>query len=109
MDPVVSHIFKLSQMDASAAARVFQEKIAVLDKNMLRALTKDTTKLWPGIAELALLRLVGTIWSTSDMNHAVVVPARLLIGAYLELGRVNQLKDIGKGLFLCTLFLQVSF
>lgn len=40
------------------------------------------------------------------MNHAVVSPARLLIGSYLGLCRVRSIQDIASGLFLSTLFLQ---
>ena len=39
------------------------------------------------------------------MSHHVVSPARLLMGAYLGLGRVRSLQDIASGLFLCSLFL----
>lgn len=53
-----------------------------------------------------MLRMIGLIWPTSDLNHAVVSPTRMLLGAYLGLGRVRSLSDIGSGLFLCTLFLQ---
>jgi nucleolar protein 14 len=63
-------------------------------------------KTWPGVQELCFLRLIGTIWPTSDKKHAVVTPTRLLMGAYLGLCRVRDLKDMASGLFLCTLFLQ---
>ena len=63
-------------------------------------------KTWPGLGDLFLLRMIGLIWPTSDLNHAVVSPTRMLLGAYLGLGRVRSLSDIGSGLFLCTLFLQ---
>ena len=52
-----------------------------------------------------MLRMIGLIWPTSDLNHAVISPTRMLLGAYLGLGRVRSLSDIGSGLFLCTLFL----
>lgn len=64
------------------------------------------SKTWPGTAELALLHLIGTLWPTSDMNHNVVSPARLLMGEYLGLGRIRSLSDLSSGMFLCTLFLQ---
>lgn len=63
-------------------------------------------KTWPNLPEISLLRIIGTVWPTSDMNHAVISPSRLLMGAYLGLGRVRSMADIASGLFLCTLFLQ---
>lgn len=81
-----------------------------MHKNFKRGLSRGAldpeAKTWPGLAELSLLRVIGIVWPTSDMNHAVISPARLLMGAYLGLGRVRSLVDIGSGLFLCTLFLQ---
>jgi hypothetical protein len=41
------------------------------------------------------------------MKHAVVCSARYLMGAYLGLGRVRDLKDIASGLTLCSSFIQV--
>lgn len=78
-----------------------------MHKNLTRGFSVGTQgKNWPGLAELFLLRMIGLIWPTSDLNHAVVSPTRVLLGAYLGLGRVRSLSDIGSGLFLCTLFLQ---
>ncbi len=81
-----------------------------MQKNLRRGLshgvTDDTAKTWPGLPELSLLRVIGRVWSTSDMNHHVISPARLLMASYLGLCRVRSLQDIASGLFLCTLFLQ---
>jgi nucleolar protein 14 len=81
-----------------------------MHKNLKRGLSRGAldanTKTWPGIAELSFLRVTAVIWPTSDMNHPVISPARLLMGAYLGLGRVRSLRDIASGMFLCTLFLQ---
>lgn len=87
-------------------------KLSLMHKNLMRGLSKGATssdsKTWPGAAELGLLRVLGVVWSTSDMNHAVISPARILMGAYLGLGRIRSIADLTSGLFLCTLFLQVQ-
>lgn len=81
-----------------------------MQKNLKRGLSHGVTELdsktWPGLPELSLLRVLSLIWPTSDMNHHVVSPARLLMGSYLGLCRVRSLPDLASGLFLCTLFLQ---
>ena len=81
-----------------------------MHKNLKRGLSRGAVdpeaKTWPGLPELSLLRIIGTIWPTSDMNHPVISPARLLMGAYLGLGRIRSMKDVASGLFLCTLFLK---
>lgn len=80
-----------------------------MHKNLKRGLSRGPVdadaKTWPGLPELSLLRVIGELWPTSDLHHVVISPTRLLIGAYLGLGRVRSLTDIASGLFLCTLFL----
>ncbi|KAF6761973.1 nucleolar protein 14 [Ephemerocybe angulata] len=79
-------------------------------KNLKRGLSKGAldpeSKSWPTLAELSLLRVIPQFWPTSDLNHAVVSPTRVLLGSYLGLCRVRSLGDIASGLFLCTLWLQ---
>jgi len=78
-----------------------------MHKNFLRGLSRGpldpSAKTWPGLAELTLLRMVGMVWSTSDLSHPVTAAAQLLIGEYLAQARVRNLADLASGLFLCTL------
>lgn len=86
------------------------EKLSLMHKNLKRGLASGAlapnSKTWPGFAELTFLRVIGSIWPTSDMKHAVISPARLLMGAYLGLCRVRSFADVTSGLFLSSLFLQ---
>lgn len=104
------HILSLTRTYPIPVAQHFNEKLKLIHKNLKRGLSQGSLRLesktWPGLAELSLLRIIGLIWSTSDLNHAVVSPARLIIGAYLGLCRVRSLQDITSGLFLTTLILQ---
>lgn len=81
-----------------------------MQKNLTRGLSRGATlpdsRTWPGTPELALLWTLSHIFPTSDMNHLVVTPARLLIGSYLGLCRLRSLQDIASGLFLCTAVLE---
>ena len=104
------HILILTRTYPVAVAQHFNEKLKLIHKNLKRGLSRGALRLesktWPGLPELSLLRIIGLIWSTSDLHHAVVSPARLIIGAYLGLCRVRSLQDIASGLFLTTLILQ---
>ena len=86
------------------------EKLSLMHKNLKRGLASGAlapdSRTWPGFAELTFLRVIGIIWPTSDMKHAVISPARLLMGAYLGLCRVRSFADVASGLFLSSLFLQ---
>ncbi|KAF9514135.1 hypothetical protein BS47DRAFT_1343462 [Hydnum rufescens UP504] len=109
-DSLAPHIFSLSQTYPIHSAQYFISRLVLMHKNLARGLTRGATlpdsKTFPGTSELALLRLIGSIWSTSDQSHPVVTPAILLIGQYLSQARVRSLADLASGLFLCTLTLQ---
>lgn len=81
-----------------------------MHKNLKRGLSKGPlepdSKTWPGLAELSVLRVIPQLWPSSDLNHAVISPTRVLMGSYLGLCRVRSLGDIASGLFICTLWLQ---
>lgn len=110
LSSLLPHLIALTKVYPTQSAEFFIAKLNLMQKNLRRGLTHgvtdDSAKTWPGLPELSFLRVVGLIWPTSDMNHHVVSPARLLMGAYLGLCRVRSLHDIASGLFLCTLFLQ---
>ncbi|KAI0751061.1 nucleolar protein 14 [Daedaleopsis nitida] len=106
---ILPHLAALTKTYPIQSAETFVEKLNLMHKNLKRGLSKGAldldAKTWPGLSELSLLRVIGQLWPTSDMNHPVVSPARLLMGAYLGLSRVRSLQDIASGLFLCSLFM----
>ncbi|EIW76222.1 Nop14-like protein [Coniophora puteana RWD-64-598 SS2] len=110
MNSLIPHLFSLSQSYPIQSAQYFNDKLALMHKNLKRGLsqgpTAPNTRTWPGLPELSLLRVIGLIWPTSDLAHPVISPARLLMGAYLGLCRVRSPSDLASGLFLCSLFLQ---
>lgn len=75
-------------------------------KGLSHGATNPNSRTWPGPSELALLYTIAAVWPTSDLNHAVISPARLLMGSYLGLARIRTLSDLISGSFLCTLWLQ---
>jgi nucleolar protein 14 len=112
VNEMLSFIVKLARLYPRASANAFRMKLHLMEGNLRRGTVMGPqhadSKTFPGTSELALLRVIGGIWSTSDMSHPVVGPAQLLMGAYLELGRIRSLKDLASGLFLATLFCQVG-
>ncbi|KAH9045291.1 Nop14-like protein [Lactarius pseudohatsudake] len=102
---LLPHLRTLTKMYPRQIADHFIGKLVLMHKNLKRGLTRGA-KTWPGLPELALLRILGALWPTSDMHHIVVSPARLLMGSYLGLCKIRSLADAASGLFLCTLFLQ---
>ncbi len=107
VNSLIPHIFSLSQTYPAAAAEHFVGKLALMQRNLSRGLAKGPTdadaRTWPGLPELTLLRLVGTVWPTSDKQHAVTTPLALLIAQYLGHARIRSVSDLASGLFLCSL------
>ena len=112
--PVVSdlfpHLATLTKSYPTQSAEHFIKKLVLMQKNLKHGLSQGPlnpeSKTWPGPSELSLLYIIGALWPTSDLNHPVVSPARILMGSYLGLCRARSVADLASGLFLCTLFLQ---
>ncbi|WRT67141.1 uncharacterized protein IL334_004107 [Kwoniella shivajii] len=104
------HLIALVKLNIITAASHFVDKLKLMQKNLTRGLAKGSSakssKTFPGCPELVLLRLIGTMWSTSDFSHPVVAPAVLLIGQYLGQSRIRSTSDLASGLFLCSLLAQ---
>lgn len=108
---LVTHLTSLSKTYPIKSAEAFVSKLTLMQKNLVRGLQaplETSSRTFPGTAELMLLKVLGETWSTSDMKHPVVGPARYLMASYLGLGRIRSVKDLASGMFLCTLFLDVS-
>ncbi|KAH9002227.1 Nop14-like protein [Lactarius hatsudake] len=89
---LLPHLRTLTKMYPRQIADRFIGKLVLMHKNLKRGLTRGA-KSWPGLPELALLRVLGALWPTSDMHHIVVSPARLLMGSYLGLCKIRSLAD----------------
>jgi nucleolar protein 14 len=109
---LVPHIIALVKLNPIAAAHNFIAKLALMQKNLLRGLSRGASrpeaKTLPACPELSILRLVGLIWSSSDFSNPVVAPAVLLMCQYLSQSRIRSLSDISSGLFLCSLLASVG-
>ncbi|KAH9855079.1 Nop14-like protein [Lenzites betulinus] len=109
LSSLLPHLASLTKTYPIQSAGAFVEKLTLMHKNLKRGLSKGVAdvdaKTWPGLPELSLLRVIGQLWPTSDLNHPVISPTRLLMGSYLGLCRVRSIQDVASGLFLCSLFL----
>jgi nucleolar protein 14 len=109
---LMPHINGLVNLNVLSAAEHFKEKLAemhaiLLDK-LENARSDPSTSIFPEAGDLAILRMVGTIWSTSDFSHPVSVPAALYMGQCLSQAPVRDTGDFARGLFMSAIFLQVS-
>lgn len=107
---LAQHCYSLSQMFPLSAAAYFLAKLKTMQRCLLQGLQAGATlqeaHTWPDAGNLAFLRLVGMVWSTSDFSHPVGLAAGLLIGQYLNQCRVRDLKDLTAGLCLISISCQ---
>ncbi|KAM0792831.1 hypothetical protein ACM66B_002597 [Microbotryomycetes sp. NB124-2] len=107
INSLLPHVLTLSHAYPLAIVPYYVEKLSLMQQNFVKAVGKGavdpTAQTWPGAPELTFLRLIGMVWSTSDLSHPVAAAALLLICQYLAQARVRQFSDIASGLFLCTL------
>jgi hypothetical protein len=74
-------------------------------KRLASSLSID--RVFPSAQDLALFYTIGQIYPTSDLFHAVVNPAALFMGQILGQMKITSVQDLGRGLFVCSMFLQV--
>lgn len=59
--------------------------------------------------QLIFFKLVSVLFPTSDFRHPVVSPCLIFMSQILLRARIKKYRsDISKGLFICTLILEVS-
>ncbi len=92
LQSLIPPLAEITQAYPIQCAEFYVQKLSLMHKNLKRGLDRGSldpvSKTWPAFAELTLLRVIGIVWPTSDMNHVVISPTRLLMAAYLGLGRV---------------------
>jgi hypothetical protein len=67
----------------------------------------STGKSFPAAKDLVLIYTMGQIYPTSDLSHIIVNPTTLFIGQLLGQMKVKTGQDLGRGLFVCSVFLDV--
>ena len=110
MSILTTHLKELTTLTPIPSAQNFLNKLSIIQRNFTKGISNGSlnndSKTWPSLPELTLLRIIGSIWSTSDYSHPVGAASELLMGQYLSQSRVRNLNDILSGLIVCGIFLQ---
>ncbi|KAJ3040491.1 nucleolar complex protein 14 [Rhizophlyctis rosea] len=97
LDLLSTHIIQLSQTFPTQISDWALTKVSKLQSRV----AKSSKPIWPTVAELVSFKLIGSIFSTSDLVHPVVTPAMIVLGSVLEQGVGRTVVDLGKGLWIC--------
>lgn len=81
-------------------ARAIRARLAKLTSHTSQASQRGTAPTMPRRNVLLLFHVIGKIFSTSDYHHIVVTPALLLIGTFLEHGRMLKRWHLLSSIFL---------
>ncbi|TPX58020.1 hypothetical protein PhCBS80983_g03428 [Powellomyces hirtus] len=96
---------ELSQQFPTQAATHFLTLTTALQKKLSRDLASTAphrrASALPHLDALVAFRLVGRIFSTSDLKHEVVTPVMLLMSQYLSQAPVADWRGALSGLFVC--------
>lgn len=108
---VVQHLYELSQMSPLATGTMFHQLIQKKQSDLSSYMESHAgCGLYPSLDTLIHLKLITTLYPTSDFYHHVATPATLYMSQILTLCPINTRRDIACGLFLCNIFLEyVSF
>jgi nucleolar protein 14 len=101
-------IVRLHRLAAQFPTALTQEIFTTIEAGRKRlASSLSTDRVFPSAQDLALFYTIGQIYPTSDLFHAVVNPAALFMGQILGQMKITSVQDLGRGLFVCSLLLQV--
>ena len=102
-------IARLHGLATQFPAALTQEVFDAIEDGRRRLLksTQNEVREFPARQDLILFYTVGQIYETSEFSHRIVNATTLFMGQILSQMRVRSIQDIARGLFICTIFLQV--
>lgn len=105
---IESHLISLCRQFPAAFALYSKEKITILRNSFNKSLLSSKLKpRMPSFSTLLLFKLIGHVFSTSDLFHLVVSPTMILIAQFLSQACVASYQDMYSGLFLCEIIFEV--
>lgn len=102
---IIARLHTLATQFPSALTQEIFNAIEAGRKNLGQSLTTD--RVFPTAQELVLFYTIGQIYPTSDLFHVIVNPTTLFMAQILGQMKVKSIQDLARGLFVCSLFLQV--
>lgn len=101
---LLPQMFDLAQLNKEAT----QEYLIEVIKEKYQEYNKKPKK-YPGVEVLLFLKVISSLFPTSDFRHQVCTPTVVFVNQMLTYVRPKNKFEISYGLFLVTLVLEVSF
>jgi len=107
-DVISAIIVRLYGLATQFPSALTEEIFSAIEAGRKRlALSLTTDEVFPSAQDLVLIYTIGHIYPTSDLSHIIVNPTMLFMAQILSQMKVKSIQDLGRGLFICSLFLQV--
>eukprot|EP00042_Codosiga_hollandica_P053634 m.707834 g.707834 ORF g.707834 m.707834 type:complete len:512 (+) comp58736_c1_seq7:64-1599(+) len=90
-------LYDITQQVPEQAGLAIRERLAQMHAIFLE---KKAGVPFPPLSELFVFQVIGALFSTSDMYHAVVTPALILLAQLLSRCQLSDLASVVRGLFL---------
>lgn len=104
VDHIIPLLYDLAQINPTETSEAIVEILKEKQSNY-----RNKRKKFPGLDTLIYLKIISLLFPTSDFRHRVVTPAIVFMDQLLTWCRVKTRRDIGIGLFLVTLILEVRY
>ncbi|XP_078484862.1 nucleolar protein 14-like [Ciona intestinalis] len=106
INSLISHAYELCALNPENCSECVKERL----KRFYYSCVQVSRIQLPSFEILIQFKLIKLLYSTSDFCHPVVTPALLFISHLLDSCFVHTLRDVSKGLYLCTVAYEyVSF
>ena len=113
LDSLMALVFQLCRdMEGSVTslwAKAIKQLLGALQKRLrdyAHGVRQAST--WPSLGKVLFLQLLGCTYSVTDLQHALVTPAMLLMCQYLTQCQVVSLQDVSTGLLVCSVLMDYT-
>lgn len=102
LDRILPFLYDLSHINPAETTKCFLEVIKEKQSDF------RGSKQFPQLDTLVLLKIVSSLYSTSDFRHSIASPCVIFISQILTRSRVSTRSDITSGLFLVTVLFEYT-
>jgi nucleolar protein 14 len=105
---ITEMIVRLHVLTTQFPSSLTQDIFSAIESGRKRMTSSlNSNRVFPTAQELVLFYTISQIYPTSDFSHGIVNPTTLFMSQILAQMKVQTIQDLARGLFICSLFLQV--
>lgn len=103
VDRITPFLYDLSHINPAETTKCFLDVIKEKQSDF-----RKSSKTYPKLDTLIFLKIVSSLYSTSDFRHTIVSPCTIFISQILSHSRIENRSDISSGLFIVSIILEYT-